>query len=240
MGKMGHGYGSEWHLLRYLGRHRNALNQAIEQETGGRIVDWVDFPFDHRTRFLDSEWRGMDFLTAGSSGNLKREWAKFWPQRGNVQNWDAVGWLAVGSRMELLLVEAKAHVGEINTRCKAESPGHSRDMIRQAFRDAIQGFEPNAEPDKWLQPYYQYCNRLAALHFLREKGVPAWLIFIYFTGDHMEERDCPDCPSGWHNALQDLYDHIEFPWSKQQDYGIHKVFLDVRGKPKVFDPHAGR
>ena len=230
MGKMGHGYGSEWHLLRYLGRHRNALNQAIEQETGGRIVDWVDFPFDHRTRFLDSEWRGMDFLTAGSSGNLKREWAKFWPQRGNVQNWDAVGWLAVGSRMELLLVEAKAHVGEINTRCKAESPGHSRDMIRQAFRDAIQGFEPNAEPDKWLQPYYQYCNRLAVLHFLQKNNVPARLLFVYFTGDRMEGCNCPKSNAEWEGILKTMYEQIGVPWKKQELLGVHKMFLPVSGK----------
>jgi hypothetical protein len=239
MGELGHGYGSEWHLLRYLGRHRNTLNQKIEEETGGRVVDWLDFQFDRKSRFLDAEWKGMDFLTIGSTGALKQEWAEFWPQTGNVQNWDAVGWLAVGSKMELLLVEAKAHAEELKSPCGAKPHG-GLDMICRAFESTISAFGLHAKVGDWLKPYYQYCNRLAALHFLREKGVPARLIFIYFTGDHMEGRECPDSPSGWHDALQRLYDHIEFPWSKQQDYGIHKVFLDVRGNPNVFDPHAGR
>ena len=31
MGKIGYTYGSEWHLLRYLGYHRNELNRQIEE-----------------------------------------------------------------------------------------------------------------------------------------------------------------------------------------------------------------
>jgi hypothetical protein len=45
MGRMGLGYGSEFHLLRYLGRHRRYLNRAIEDKFGGRVLDWLDFSF---------------------------------------------------------------------------------------------------------------------------------------------------------------------------------------------------
>lgn len=33
MGNMGYGYGSEFHLLRYLGYHRHQLNRAVEEQT---------------------------------------------------------------------------------------------------------------------------------------------------------------------------------------------------------------
>jgi len=44
-GGFGNGYGSECHLLRYLGRHRDRLNAEVCRETGGSDVRWLDFPF---------------------------------------------------------------------------------------------------------------------------------------------------------------------------------------------------
>jgi hypothetical protein len=38
---------------------------------------------------LDREWKGLEFLDSAS--DVKSAWVKFWPQSGNVPNWDAVG-----------------------------------------------------------------------------------------------------------------------------------------------------
>jgi hypothetical protein len=43
VGKMANGYESEFHLLRYLGYHRHDLDRAVEQKTGGRVSDCLDF-----------------------------------------------------------------------------------------------------------------------------------------------------------------------------------------------------
>ena len=116
MGKMGNGYGSEFHLLRYLGYHRHDLNRAVEKETGGRVSEWLDFAFGGEER-LDREWKGVDFVDSAS--DIKSAWMKFWPQTGNVPNWDAVGRLELNSGVEYLLVEAKAHVEELQSSCSA-------------------------------------------------------------------------------------------------------------------------
>lgn len=65
MGDIGYGYGSEWHLLRYLGRHQNDLNREIEKESklqalDARVMDWLDFLFSNHWT-LDGEWRKVDF-----------------------------------------------------------------------------------------------------------------------------------------------------------------------------------
>jgi hypothetical protein len=55
MAEMGNGYGSECHLLRYLGRHRTELDKRVREETGGQHVEWLDYGqarimiFDERT-----------------------------------------------------------------------------------------------------------------------------------------------------------------------------------------------
>jgi hypothetical protein len=55
------GYGSKWHLLRYLGYHRVALNRAVEDATGGRAVcGWLDTLVGANRHFLDVEWTGLE------------------------------------------------------------------------------------------------------------------------------------------------------------------------------------
>jgi hypothetical protein len=64
MGKIGYGYGSEWHLLRYLGYHRDYLQNSILQITGGSHIQWLDFPFSTVNQALhhDQEWQGKEIL----------------------------------------------------------------------------------------------------------------------------------------------------------------------------------
>src|SRR5690242_4632849 len=99
MGRMGYGYGSEFHLLRYLGYHRSELNRAVEKQTGGRVIEWLDCAFGGSEK-LDREWKGVDFVD--SPLDVKAAWVTFWPQTGNVPNWDAVGRLESNSGIEYL------------------------------------------------------------------------------------------------------------------------------------------
>lgn len=85
MGKMGNGYGSEFHLLRYLGYPRHGLNRAVENKNGGRVSDWLDFPTGGEGK-LDMEWKGVDFVDSASG--VKSAWVKFWPQTGNPSESD--------------------------------------------------------------------------------------------------------------------------------------------------------
>lgn len=45
MSKIGYGYGSEWHLLRYLGYRRSLLNRSVVNCIAGDSVELLDFPF---------------------------------------------------------------------------------------------------------------------------------------------------------------------------------------------------
>lgn len=62
MSRLGYGYGSEWHLLRYLGYRREALNKRVVERVGGDHVSWLDFPFNCGRPLLDDEWKGLSFL----------------------------------------------------------------------------------------------------------------------------------------------------------------------------------
>src|SRR4030067_1741802 len=60
MGRIGHAYGSEWHLLRYLGRYRKLLDRTIQETSwrvGAREGCRVEFEkYDHYGRILGKVW----------------------------------------------------------------------------------------------------------------------------------------------------------------------------------------
>ncbi len=235
MGIMGHGYGSEFHLLRYLGYHRHELNRVVEQQCGGRVLDWLDSAFDARRRFphLDVEWKALDFLDPDTG--VISAWKNFWPQTGSAPNWDSIGLLQSQSHVEFLLVEAKAHVSELKTSCAATEDG-GLPGIREALAETIKANRFEVAPEKWLSPYYQYANRLAHLHFLVQHNISARLVFIYFLGDHWPDRTTPPdrtpvfCPKNeqeWRPYLQPMYHHLGLSGASELEKRVHSVFLPV-------------
>jgi hypothetical protein len=64
----GYGYGSEWQLLRFLGYHRDHLNDAIRSKVpNSEVLDWLDGRFETTPaavdkdppRYLDLEFGGL-------------------------------------------------------------------------------------------------------------------------------------------------------------------------------------
>jgi hypothetical protein len=97
-----------------------------------------------------------------------------------------------------LLVEAKAHVGELCTPPTHAGP-ESSEKIRAALDEAALYID--AEPRApWSTAFYQLANRIAHLYFLRKHGIKAWLVLINFTGD--TEMKGPSCEAEWRAAYQ--------------------------------------
>src|SRR5262249_47496812 len=102
-------YGSELHLLRMLGRHRNYLSRKVRDATRADDVEWLDFPSGKMRRdkqgniLWDREWHHLEFLQNDDSA--RKAWEAAWPTHRTGHNWDAIGRLHFGSEHEWLLVE---------------------------------------------------------------------------------------------------------------------------------------
>jgi hypothetical protein len=196
MASIGAGYGSECHLLRYLGRHRRAFDQCVGKAIGGEVLGWLDFHFDPGRVWPDRERCGLDFVDDEA---LQAAWRAWWPQGPGIHHWDAVGRYRTGAETGWLLVEAKANVEELASDCRAK-PGDGRARIEASLAETKSALGVDAACD-WLRGCYQAANRLAALHFLGAHGVPARLLHVYFAGDRTPNRTCPADESGWGDAL---------------------------------------
>jgi len=144
---------------------------------------------------------------------------EFWPAGG--PRWDA---LARTSGGRLVLVEAKAHVGEIvdyGTRAGVASGA----QIRAALASAKAAYCAAAGAP-WDSPFYQYANRLAHLHYLRGlNGLEAYLVFLYFA-------DAPEVPQAcsveqWRGAIWTLERSLGLPRHHRYRGSVASVILSV-------------
>jgi len=241
MSKIGYTYGSEWHLLRYLGYHREAFNQAVQQAVPGSAdLGWLDWGFEQRAaaidkappRFLDVEFEGLDFLPERDRERLGPALQAFWPQTGALPNWDAVGRANLNGQMTWLIVEAKSHLGELNSICKAKGKdvGGGREQIIGAFRATQTSLGITTGADAWLGPFYQFSNRLAFLNFFVNEGIPVRLLFLYFLGDRFPAGRgviCPETEADWQTALAVMEQHVGWQPGNPLFGHIHKLFLPV-------------
>lgn len=127
-----------------------------------------------------AEYYDGGFLTQLGIENPRTSLGQFWPSSG--PRWDA---LARTDNGKIILVEAKAHVGEMISHTRASPESLSK--IRAAIDRTKSAFGA-ADDFNWESPFYQYANRLAHLYYLRElNGLDAYLLFVYFA-------DAPDVP----------------------------------------------
>lgn len=217
MAHIGDGYGSEYHLLRFLDQHSDYLCERVKQVTGAQSVDWRNH---HPAK---GEWKRLDFLPESSV--TRKGWKEFWPTGGGQHNWDAVGRILVEDRWEWLLVEAKAHLNELNTPCKATENG-GRPKIVRAFDQTKKEIGLQKCSD-WLEDYYQYANRIAALNFMIQNNEPGRLLFVYFCGDKVPDKKCPEDQEGWSAALSRQDDHLGLSRGHTLADRVHKIFVPV-------------
>ena len=239
MGKIGYGYGSEWHLLRHLGYHREYLSSKILQLTGGSSLRWLDFGFSKENAPLrdDQEFLGIEFIP---DPEVQNRWKSFWPQTGNSQNWDAIGKIHFDQQDEWLLVEAKGHVGELKSTCGATNPT-SRRKIKLVLDKTSRAFGNQIKPvENWLENYYQYANRLATLYFLMCECDPplnARLVFIYFFGENRKNLHCPQNADEWLPAIERTNDWLGIDKSCELAKRVNHLLLPVN---PLFDEECPR
>jgi len=180
-------------IQKAVNEHPALLDTPILQEIGAKQIEW-------RSPLIGkqyAEYRDRDFLALMGLAHLGQPLRDFWPERG--PQWDA---LASSDAGDILLIEAKAHIGELCSPGSAAG-GKSRAKIEAALdrTTTALGVTPRAA---WIDLFYQLANRLAHLHFLRANGVKAWLVLVNFVGDS-EMDGAPRSQAEWEAAYRVVY-----------------------------------
>jgi hypothetical protein len=136
---------------------------------------------------------GSDFLTAHDQSLLRSWWLK---NDSRYPSWDIASTCTIGGRKGLLLVEAKAHSGEIkeNDCCKAKDEQNCRSIV-EAVAEASRALSESGLA--WsinTTTRYQLSNRFAWAWKIASLGTPVVLVFLGFLNstdwpDHFRSHD---------------------------------------------------
>jgi len=173
--------GSQHHMQWYVNEAADALANAIVPTLGLSTrrakVTW------HSPLATDGYQEYRDGAVARQLGlavKPSKALAEFWPRGGPV--WDALAVAHGGDKPCFLFIEAKSHLKECESACKAKEP--SRAQIVDALEQARKAFTIQASYSQaWLSSHYQLANRLATVAFLCRQNLDARLVNIFFTDD---------------------------------------------------------
>lgn len=226
MGKMALGYGSEFHLLRWTGRHRNKFDNKIKQLLNIDNITWLDFDFSNDITEPDNELVGLSFLAKEPNYQaVISKWKEEWPQTGNSMNWDLVGYTIHNDIKTWILIEAKAHIGELINNCGAVPK--SLIKIGKALTDTANNIGTEISIDSpWSKKYYQLANRIYILDLLKRNNINSKLINIYFIGDKIDSsRKSPKDIATWKVEIDKMKKYLNIEKSNSID--ILDLYLDI-------------
>ena len=220
------GYGSEFHLLRWLGRHRNEFDKRIRSLLGTDNISWLDFEFDPKKEIPDKEYIGLNFLDKNTHDTVISTWKKEWPQTGNSMNWDLVGFTENHGEKTWILIEAKAHLGELQQNCKASNKSLTtiieKTLAELAERNGITILDKNP----WTKKYYQMANRIYVLDLLKRHNIKAKLVNIYFIGDmYSRNRKSPQYRKDWQSKIDEMKKYLNI--EQLTTLEIKDLFLEI-------------
>lgn len=161
-------------IQRAVNEHWPGLEAPICEALGTQSIEW------HSPLRQDdyAEYRDGEFLEIVGLCRLRPELEKFWPSRG--PQWDALG-IAGGG--EIILVEAKGHVGEMCS-SPTQASQASKELIASSLASCATRLRARTGHADWSEHFYQLANRLAHLQFLLDHDVPARLVHVNFLNDH--------------------------------------------------------
>jgi hypothetical protein len=164
--------------------------------------NWMPQGFEDATEAqLHNAQRLLDIDPYGQA--LKSWWLADAGPTSGTPNWDIASTCTVDGRRGLLLVEAKAHDGELkqDDRCGASMRNFER--IGEAINTANDGL--NKLQDGWNlshESHYQLCNRFAWSWKLATLGIPVVLVYLGFLNADEMRIPFTDGQS-WDNAVRD-------------------------------------
>ncbi len=221
MAKIGYGYGSEWHLMRFMGRHRELLETIIRKaiDVAEGSFRWHDFMFSKKKTAPDIEVKGLSFL--GKNRQVDG-YIKGW---SNTQSWDAVFELD----NIIYLVEAKAHIEEMKDNEIDKHGGDSKEDIKNFIYENLKQQNISIKKEKCLGPYYQLANRLATAAFLKNKGFEARCLYIYFLNGYEKKNDNKSVASP-EIYLDEIHNEIADLGLNQDELKplLYHVFIDAK------------
>jgi hypothetical protein len=117
-----------------------------------------------------------DILSEKQRNKLKEWWLENHKNNPRTPNWDLVSTCKIYEEKGLLLIEAKAHHGELSEQDACKAGG----VNRASITEAMAGINKQTGWNLSAEEHYQISNRFAWSWQLASMGVPVMLVYLGF------------------------------------------------------------
>ncbi len=197
----------------------------------------------------ESRLRKADgLIPAEAQKQLQNWWLAVQRGNPNTPNWDIASTCNINGKRGLILVEAKAHAKELNSKGKSlsrkasENSRKNHEQIFGAIAEANRKFQSEIGGD-WnisRDSHYQLSNRFAWSWKLASLGVPVVLVYLGFlNADEMWDQGQPfHSQSEWECVLQDHCQSIvdNACWEQRLCFNDTPFIPVIRACDQPFDP----
>ncbi|MGI5868605.1 MAG: hypothetical protein ACOX9C_04045 [Kiritimatiellia bacterium] len=216
-----HRLGSQLRCLQMTSGDRSAVAEALSAliEGVGEVREsdlWAPQGLAEPDEIRLDEARGF-LKSAGQRDLLKAWWITPGLMKHRTPPWDLVSTCRLGGVPGLMLVEAKAHLGELNSDpCSAKDKSNIGTM-RPALDEAAEKWndllcalskEQGWKPQTWVKfvpsCHYELACRFAFALKIAEMGVPVALVYLGFLdAEELEEQNFVVFrnPEEWHGSV---------------------------------------
>jgi hypothetical protein len=163
--------------------------------------DWDESPIKEALIGKDE-----GFLSAEERKEVANWWLAIPRGRPNIPNWDIACTATIENQDGLILVEAKAHCGELGAKGKDRGNPQNHARIGAAIQEASEAL--NAILPGWSlsrDSHYQLANRFAWSWKIASLGVPVILVYLGFLcADEMcDKGQLFADPDAWENSVKE-------------------------------------
>jgi len=167
-------------------RYINKINSLIRDAECRISIDDKKMPASYDDP-KEAEFKG--FLEKDNKFSYGRDIAEWWlcPHSVNARtpNLDLISTCKIGNEDGILIVEAKAHFGELNNERKGKAKGASdkskqnHKKIEQAISQANSGISKQCnQVNISIDKCYQLSNRIAHAWWLADHGIPVVVLYL--------------------------------------------------------------
>jgi hypothetical protein len=175
--------------------------------------------------FLDGDEARLGEAGAFLSAERREALTAWWlavRKRANTPNWDIVSTCRMDGRQGLVLVEAKAHAGELHRDGKGAGNAQNDASISAAIAEANTALGgASAGWNLCADAHYQLCNRFAWAWKVASLGVPVVLVYLGFLDAEEMANGVLRSADEWRTCvLEHTRDFVpEKVWEQQQGGG---------------------
>ncbi len=212
--------------------HQN-LQDELNAQIGEPLI-WISPLAGKSDTFLEYQLNDT-YITKllGISKAEATELFDFWAKR--QPQWDGLAFSQ--SKETLYLIEAKAHLSELNSKCAASNQT-SRALILASLSDTQKKYFPKGSFTSWTDEYYQLANRLTFLKKLNEAPFgnikKVKLVLLNFTNDNSY---IPTAESEWTEHYAEVFTKMTGSSTTPEDTLL--IYFDVSKRGIMPDPQTG-